>query len=108
MTENIDSIKHSEEIAEFRSEWYKTADDHEKSQFRLWLLSLLKERSITVTFKKSDGTLREMNCTLVEDRIPKVENPKTSDSLCTVWDIDLSAWRSFKFENITDIKFEIG
>jgi hypothetical protein len=108
MTDNADQIKDSNEIAEFKPEWYVNASEEEKGYFREWLLGLLKERDVVVTFKKSDGSMREMNCTLKEDIIPKVENPKTSDSLCTVWDNDISSWRSFKFENVTDVKFKIG
>lgn len=108
MSENIDDIKTSDEIAEFQSDWYKNADEKEQLQFRVWLFSLLKTQIILVNFKKADGTIREMNCTLLDSLIPKVENPKMSETLCTVWDTDLSAWRSFKFENITNVKFKIG
>lgn len=109
MSENIDNIKEVSDLVDFKGDWYKTANDSERKMFREWLIGVLKMHSpVTVTFTKTDGTVREMNCTLKEDISPKVENPKTSDTLCTVWDTDLSAWRSFKFENIKAINFSIG
>ena len=102
MTETI------KDLVDFDETWYKSADDTERATFREWLLGVLRMHSpVTVTFIKSDGTIREMNCTLKEDIIPKIENPKTSDVLCTVWDTDISQWRSFKFENIKQINFAI-
>lgn len=107
--ENIDQIKEVGDLVDFKGDWYKTANEEERKMFREWLLGVLKMHApVSVSFTKADGTIRDMNCTLVEDLIPKVENPKTSDTLCTVWDTDLSAWRSFKFENIRSINFSIG
>lgn len=101
----------SEEIKDlvnFDETWYKGANDKERAIFREWLLGVLRMHSpVSVTFIKSDGTVREMNCTLKEDIIPKIENPKTSDTLCTVWDTEIAQWRSFKFENIKQINFSI-
>jgi hypothetical protein len=48
-----------------------------------------------------------MTCTLKEGIRPDVKDPKTSDTLCTVWATDVTAWRSFKFENITKINFSL-
>ncbi len=96
------------DLAEFQSDWYATASEEERVTFREWLLGVLKmHNSVEVTFKKTDGTIREMKCTLKEGIIPVVENPKTSDTLCTVWDTEVNAWRSFKFENITQINFAL-
>jgi predicted DNA-binding transcriptional regulator YafY len=96
------------ELADFKAEWYSNATEEERKTFREWLLGVLDQHEkVTVTFKKADGTLREMNCTTKEGIRPVVENKKTSDTLCTVWDTDLNAWRSFKFENITQINFSL-
>jgi hypothetical protein len=95
------------DLAEFQSDWYATANDEERATFRDWLLGVLKMHNVEVTFKKTDGTIREMSCTLKEDIVPVVANPKTSDTLCTVWDLKLGQWRSFKFENITRINFTL-
>jgi hypothetical protein len=96
------------DMVEFNDTWYSTATEEEQKQFREWLLGVLNmHEQVTVTFKKTDGTMRTMNCTTKEGIRPVVENIKTSDTLCTVWDTDLAAWRSFKFENITAINFNL-
>jgi hypothetical protein len=96
------------DMVEFNDTWYSTANEEERKTFREWLLGVLNmHEQVTITFKKTDGTMRTMNCTTKEGIRPVVENMKTSDTLCTVWDTDLSAWRSFKFENITAINFNL-
>lgn len=96
------------EIVDFQAGWYGTATNEEQQMFRDWLLGVLDmHEKVTVTFKKADGTMRTMNCTTKEGIRPVVENKKHSDTLCTVWDTDLGAWRSFKFENITSIDFTL-
>ena len=96
------------DIVDFQAGWYSTATNDEQKMFRDWLLGVLDmHEKVTITFKKADGTMRTMNCTTKEGIRPVVENKKQSDTLCTVWDIDLSAWRSFKFENITSIDFTL-
>jgi hypothetical protein len=96
------------DLADFNDTWYKGADDEGKKQFRDWLLGVLRmHENVEITFTKKDGTLREMKCTLKENVIPKVENPKESDTLCTVWDTVLNQWRSFHFENIKQVNFNL-
>ena len=96
------------DTVEFNDTWYATANEEERKTFREWLLGVLNmHEKVTITFKKADGTMRTMNCTTKDGIRPVVENMKTSDTLCTVWDTDLAAWRSFKFENMTAINFEL-
>lgn len=96
------------DVVDFDSNWYATATEDERKMFRNWLLGVLDmHEKVTVTFKKADGTIRTMNCTTKEGVRPTIAEHKISDTLCTVWDTDLSAWRSFKFENITAINFEL-
>jgi hypothetical protein len=96
------------DLVDFKEGWYKTADAKEQAMFREWLLGVLRMHDpVEIVFTKSDGTVREMKCTLKEDVVPKVENPKTSDTLCTVWDTHIGDWRSFKFENVKQINFTI-
>lgn len=96
------------ELVEFNNTWYSTADDDERATFRSWLLGVLKMHNpVEVTFTKADGSIREMKCTLKEGIAPTVEDPKTSDFLCVVWDVEVNQWRSFKFENIKQINFTI-
>ncbi len=96
------------DLVDFQSDWYATANEEERKTFREWLLGVLNmHENVEVTFKKTDGTIREMKCTLKEGIRPTVDNPKTSDTLCTVWATDVNAWRSFKFENIQKINFTL-
>lgn len=96
------------DLADFDDTWYKSADEEERKLFRGWLLGVLRmHENVEITFVKKDGTLREMKCTLKETVVPKVENPKESDTLCTVWDTVLGQWRSFHFENIKQINFNL-
>jgi len=96
------------DVVDFNETWYATASEEERKTFREWLLGILNmHEKVTVTFKKVDGTIREMSCTLKEGIRPEVKDPKTSDTLCTVWATDVTAWRSFKFENITKIDFSL-
>ena len=76
-----------------------------------WLLSLLKEKTVTVTFDKTDGTERVMKCTLMEDSIKP--NPsglkarlgrKHNPDVCSVWDIESDGWRSFRFDLIKKVE----
>lgn len=96
------------DVVGFDETWYSTANEAERKTFREWLVGILEmHKQVTITFKKKDGTMRTMNCTCKEGIRPVVEEKKVSDTLCTVWDIDINAWRSFKFENITAINFEL-
>jgi hypothetical protein len=76
-----------------------------------WLLSLLKENTVTVTFDKTDGTERVMKCTLQDDSIKP--NPsglkarpgrKHNPDVCSVWDIESDGWRSFRFDSIKKVE----
>lgn len=77
---------------------------------RKWLLGLLRERPVEVTFTKRDGTERTMKCTLQEDVV--VPHEKTTDrvkevkqDIIPVWDMESNAWRSFRLDTIKHISF---
>jgi hypothetical protein len=90
---------------------YADLPEQEQQSFRLWLSSILHTTSVTVTFLKSDGTERVMNCTLMEGvAIPHVKTTdrtkEPNDEVCPVWDIDKQAWRSFRYDSVTKVLFE--
>lgn len=66
-----------------------------------------------ITFNKTDGSLREMMCTLMSDYLPAAqpldESPKIprkeSDEVLAVWDIDNQGWRSFRLDSIINIDY---
>jgi len=79
---------------------------------REWVQSLLKSQEVTISFTKKDGTERKMLCTLVESKIPSEKLPKNSgksksDDALAVFDIEKDAWRSFRWDSVTKIEFDI-
>lgn len=96
------------DFVDFKDTWYNSAAEDERKMFREWLLGVLRMHDkVEINFTKKDGAERQMKCTLKEGVTPVVENPKTSDTLCTVWDTELGQWRSFYFENIKQINFKL-
>lgn len=90
------------------SEW----SEDEKNTFREWLRSQLNYGPVTVSFKKKDGTIRDMNCTLkidlVKDYEKKTDRQKAvNENVCPVFDIDKQEWRSFRYDTITEVRFTI-
>ncbi len=92
--------------------YYVKASDIEKVAFKKWMKSMLAMGPMFVTFKKKDGTERVMTCTLQEGVV--VPHEKTTDrvkeindEVCAVWDIDKGAWRSFRYDSITNIRIDI-
>ena len=81
--------------------------------------SILKEGIHTVVFTKVNGERREMPATLDPTLIidvPKVhqtntDNPidfpkprKENDAVVSVWCVDKASWRSFRIDNLIEIK----
>ena len=77
-----------------------------------WLIGVLRDFIVEVKFTKKDGTDRVMQCTLQESSIPDSAKPKGSnraiseDSL-RVFDTEKNEWRSFRWDSIKTIKFEV-
>jgi len=66
-----------------------------------------------VEFIKVNGTPRRMDCTLAESRGAKYSvnestRKKTHPDTCVVWDVNQSAWRSFRWDRLTRIHFTLG
>lgn len=73
------------------------------------IIGMLKENVCNVQFRKVDGSLRKMRCTLHPDLIPlkvivegKKERAKIND-VVAVWDLDLNEWRSFKVSSVLQL-----
>jgi hypothetical protein len=64
----------------------------------------------TVTFIKKDGTVRVMQATLDPKNLPVVEaRPNTTPrkenpDVVAVYDMEKSAWRSFRIDSVTSIE----
>jgi len=69
------------------------------------LIEHLRFGIVTVVFKKVNGDLREMTCTLSQDVVPPTtsNNKKTNTDVLPVWDTNKKAWRSFRLDNIVSI-----
>ena len=105
---------------------YQESDAENQEIFRRWVRGLLNTEAITVEFVKSDGSLREMLCTLDPDRIdapvtmttsidgrsdrrPRKHPAKAHDhNVQTVFDLDLKQWRSFRYDRLKKITVTIG
>lgn len=81
--------------------------------FRDWLKGMLHVGPATVTFTKSDGTERVMNCTLEEGKLPVVvlkegvTPRKESTTSLRVFDLDKKEWRSFTIKNVKSVEISI-
>ena len=79
---------------------------------REWLQGHLRMGPVKVTFTKSDGEERVMNCTLQEgvvvphEKTTERTKPQNLDVLA-VWDLDKSAWRSFRLDSIKTVELTI-
>ena len=102
---------------------YQESSDEEKQVYRQWLKKILHTGVTTVTFVKSDGSLREMQATLdpvhvpasaypVSNPLPLTESPQKpraeNDDVCKVWDTEAGAWRSFRYDRIKTISIHLG
>lgn len=82
-----------------------------KTNQEIWmeLHEQLANHVCEVTFKKVDGELRTMPCTLKRELLPEValtEHHKTkviNYNVLSVWCTDKQAWRSFRVENVTNV-----
>jgi hypothetical protein len=91
--------------------------EKEFEEFKTWTKGLLHDdnvKSLCVTFTKKDGTTRDMQCTLCEGRIPADKTPKSegktstdSGSAVRVFDIEKSEWRSFRWDSVTKVSFDL-
>lgn len=86
-------------------------------EFQTWLKGLLHDdviKDLRITFTKKDGSDREMRCTLIEERIPTDKRPKESQntsnsgSALRVFDTEKQEWRSFRWDSIKQVTFDIG
>ena len=110
---NTDQLKVWSTIADQPANYYVSASDAEREIMRDWVTGLLREREITVTFNRADGAERVMRCTLQASMVPQIvrensEPRKYNPDVCAVWDVKQGAWRSFRWDRITRIEFDLG
>lgn len=73
------------------------------------ILELLQQHNCEVTFKKVDGELRVMPCTLRSEALPTkpvTESTRTKTpvpGVISVWSLDRREWRSFRVNNVISV-----
>jgi len=111
---NTDQKKVWSTIANQPASYYVTASEDEREQFRDWVRGLLQEREVTVDFEKANGEFRSMKCTLREDlgakySMTESKTPRKPNlDVCVVWDINQQAWRSFRWDRLKRVQFDLG
>lgn len=90
--------------------------DPKDPEFQTWVKGLLHDANVSnlcITFTKADGSDRELFCTLVESAIPTDKAPKGTgreapSGTQRVFDTVKQEWRSFKWDAVKSVKFDIG
>jgi hypothetical protein len=73
------------------------------------ILELLRQHDCEVTFRKVDGELRVMPCTLRPEVLPTkpvTEGSRTktpAPGVISAWSLDRSEWRSFRTNNVISV-----
>lgn len=78
-----------------------------------WIKEILSQMTVKLKFVKKDGSIREMNCTRAVYEIPVERKPKGSNRIINndilpVYDVDLGEWRSFRYDSLKEIFFNLG
>ena len=111
---NTDQLKAWSAISDQPVNYYVRASESEREIWREWVRRVLTEREITVDFEKADGAFCSMKCTLREDlgakyTVTESKNPrKPNPDVCVVWDTGQQAWRSFRWDRVKRIQFDLG
>jgi len=88
--------------------------DRDFRRFKKWLKSHLAFGPVTVVFNKKDGTERTMLCTTNHEIVPYVETVdikkerRVNEEACAVYDIEAKGWRSFRWDSIKTVRFDLG
>ena len=92
--------------------YYCQASNFEREQFRQWVDGLLRDGEVVIDFVKADGEFRSMKCTLNEGLGAKYSGneskKKSNPDVCVVWDLNRGAWRSFRWDRLKKVQFDIG
>lgn len=65
----------------------------------------MREGVVFVSFKKANGEIREMQCTLADYLLPETAGTRanTNDDIVVVFDIEKEAWRSFRKDTVIEV-----
>jgi hypothetical protein len=103
------------DFAQWKKDFYKTADDEQKQAFKDFLKSTLRNERMNICFTKADGTERWLHCSLHPELIPaeklqkeEASTRKKSDEALAVWDIEKQDWRSFRYDSVKEFSYNLG
>jgi hypothetical protein len=88
-------------------------DEEQLTQFRNWLIGILKVGPAVITFNKKDGSERVMTCSLQPELLPpapikeSTTTKKENTSTISVYDLNAQGWRSFIVKNVTNVTLEL-
>jgi hypothetical protein len=73
------------------------------------IVDLLHNNDCEVTFTKVDGSVRIMPCTLRAEALPaqlgeSKKTKATNEKVISAYCLDKQEWRSFRVDNVTNIK----
>lgn len=72
------------------------------------LAQSLRTQNLRVVFKKTNGDIRVMRCTTNPESVPETSQSgssrKKNDDVFTVYDIEKSAWRSFRYSSLQSVE----
>lgn len=108
---NFEKTQVWRELSSDPGNYYCRASDDDRAGLRDFMRGILNQGVVTVEFAKADGTVRTMHCTLSESLgavwVNKDTQRQPSPEVCVVWDCDQDAWRSFRWDRLRKIEFEI-
>lgn len=64
---------------------------------------------VVVRFQKADGTMREMQATLVPYVLPPTKGTgrKQSKDVQVVYDLEAEEWRSFRYDSVIEVFYNV-
>lgn len=94
---------------------YTEWKNEDQEQLQTWVKKLLtSDQEVVLEFYKADGTKRELRGTLNESVGAKYsmnenkENTKKPNlDVCVVYDLDKDAWRSFRWDRLTNVQYNL-
>lgn len=101
-------------LSEWTASWYNNAKPEAQLEFRNWLKNTLQSERMNISFKKADGTVRNMHCSLHPELLPPITQTesnkikKENSEVLAVFDLDKQAWRSFRLDSIQDFSYNLG
>lgn len=93
---------------------YAKLDTAGQDKIREFVKTELTRNVVNIEFEKSDGTLRKLQGTTSTDHgavytvNENTEKTKTPNpNVCVVWDTAIGAWRSFRWDRLKSIDFNL-